>query len=492
MQRIANKPVKTARQIGSELATTYLSGTRWISAALLVLGSATLSWGQCWGWIGTQVNLGPSPQAVAIADFNGDGKRDVAVTDYVTNELKIRFGTGDGKFSGGNTNAVGYGPTAIAVGYLNADNKPDIATANRENHTVSILLNNGSGGFLPAVTKIVGLNPSSVAMGDFNSDGKTDVVVANGSSNSISLLLNKGNGTFSAPSFFKTDKSPTSLIARDLNGDGKTDVAVTNFISNTVMLMIGTGVGNFVATPTYTVGKGPISLAARDVDNDGKIDLVTANMLASTVSVLLNNGSTGWLPFSQPIDYPTVGIPSAVAIGDFNNDGSQDLAVASRNLDRVQLMQNGGNGNFTLAGKSDVTSPSGVAIGYIDSDTHLDIVLPCHSDLSYSWIYILRQGCGELARRGVEMPGSTGNSTATIIQTDDVTGLETTLGATVSPNPVEDELQVRIDGASGQAVRLWLVDGQGRTVVDRKVQVDENHHRESIPVTQTTAGLYLL
>ena len=88
--------------------------------------------------------------------------------------------------------AVGTNPHSVAVGDFNKDGKSDLAVANWNSNNVSILLGNGLGAFAAAVNYAVGTNPGSVAVGDFNRDGNPDLAVANRNSNNISILL--GNG----------------------------------------------------------------------------------------------------------------------------------------------------------------------------------------------------------------------------------------------------------------------------------------------------------
>ena len=100
------------------------------------------------------------------------------------------------------TSRVGNSPGSVAVGDFNGDGKQDLAVANANSGNVSILLGDGAGNFSAATNFGAGLIPYSVAVGDFNGDGKQDLAVANYGSDNVSILLGDGAGNFSAPTNF--------------------------------------------------------------------------------------------------------------------------------------------------------------------------------------------------------------------------------------------------------------------------------------------------
>src|SRR5436190_1694186 len=92
------------------------------------------------------------------------------------------------------------GTGSVVIADFNGDGKPDLAVVNHMTGNASILLGNGNGTFAAAVNYATGALPVAVATGDFNGDGKLDLaVVSNGISNNVSILLGNGNGTFAAP-----------------------------------------------------------------------------------------------------------------------------------------------------------------------------------------------------------------------------------------------------------------------------------------------------
>jgi len=124
---------------------------------------------------------------------------------------------------------VGPGPLSLAVGDFNGDGKLDLAVAN-DDGTVSVLLGNGNGTFQSAVTYSIGGQVNSVTVGDFNGDGKLDLAVTQFSSNNVGfgILLGNGNGTFQPTVKYSVGQNPNKLIAGDFNGDGRLELAVAD------------------------------------------------------------------------------------------------------------------------------------------------------------------------------------------------------------------------------------------------------------------------
>ncbi|MGH9694527.1 MAG: FG-GAP repeat domain-containing protein, partial [Bryobacteraceae bacterium] len=221
--------------------------------------------------------------------------------------------------------ATGSSPFSVAVGDFNGDGKQDLAVANyTDPGTISIFLGNGVGGFTRLTDINAGSFPFSIAVGDFNGDGKQDLAVVNatlGTPSTVAVLLGSGNGTFSAATYFAVGNGPTSIAMGDFNGDGKQDLAVTNFYSSNVSILLGDGAGHFSAPTNFPCGGGPYSIAVGDFNRDGNQDLAVANSSSpGRVSILLGDGAGN---FSAPTQFVTGNGSYALAIGDFNGDGNQ-------------------------------------------------------------------------------------------------------------------------------------------------------------------------
>jgi hypothetical protein len=238
------------------------------------------------------LSMGNNSDSVAVGDFNGDGNLDLAITSIcpfggIPNSIYIFLGKGDGTFSQAASLLPGTNPVFIAVGDFNGDGKTDLAVANNGSNTLTILLGNGDGTFSAAASPATGTNPTSLVVADFNTDGKPDLAVTNSGSNTVTVLLGNGDGTFTTAASPATGTSPRSIAVADFNADGKPDLAVTNFGSNTVTVLLGNGDGTFTTAANPATGNGPVSIVTANFNGDNKVDLAVANNISGTATVLL-------------------------------------------------------------------------------------------------------------------------------------------------------------------------------------------------------------
>lgn len=285
-----------------------------------------------------------SGYAMIAADFNGDGKLDLALLDVDPSMLVVALGNGDGTFQSPSQYATGNQPEGLVAADFNGDGKLDVAVVNHEDNTVSVFLGNGDGTFQAAKIFATGASPVSVVTADFNGDGKLDLAINDG--NSIAILLGDGDGTFQSP----TDYTPGAVIdgmaVGDFNRSGKLDIALSCYSNSEgpqLFVLLGNGDGTFqVPAGVSMENRGSQWMFAVDLNGDGKLDLVFSLQLQfAGIAVFLGNGD-GTFRQGEQIQ---IGLqPLGLVAGDFNADGKLDLAAATSGSVGIAL----GNGDGTF------------------------------------------------------------------------------------------------------------------------------------------------
>lgn len=322
---------------------------------------------------------------VKLADFNGDSILDMVSVGYTAAAFYIRLGVGDGTFGASTSYAAGTGALSLVTGDFNGDGNLDAVTANYGTTTVSVIRGNGDGTFMAKVDYTVGTTPFNLAATDFNGDSILDIAVANFGSASVSILLGTGTAgsyTFLPKNDYATGTQPSSVGIADLTGDGVKDVIASNYGSGTMTLWTGVGNGSFSTSTTYPIGAGtiPQEIEMGDFDNNGKQDVVTFFRTGSisAANIFFQKTGTNGLRTSQ-IDLATTAIGYHMATGDFNGDGKQDIVHANYTAsNKVSVFINSANGTGSFATKVDYTggtnTQAGVAVGDVNNDNYLDIV----------------------------------------------------------------------------------------------------------------------
>jgi FG-GAP-like repeat len=266
---------------------------------------------------------------VATGDFNGDGILDIVSTgNNSPGTVSVLLGKGDGIFAAEPiVSAAGtYYPSALAVGDFNNDGKLDLMVAIELTNAfgVEILLGNGDGTFqAPTVILQLAGSINYLEAIDINHDGNLDVLVADGGLGQVVIALGTGQGTFLIP----TELSYGAyFVTGDFNDDGNVDIAIARELyGNELSVLLGKGDGTF-HSPIPVTGNGA-PFATADLNNDGKLDLVL-NFNAETYSVLLGNGN-GTFQAPIPVAYKPVSGSESIfpLLVDLNRDGNIDLVI---------------------------------------------------------------------------------------------------------------------------------------------------------------------
>ncbi|MFN0151613.1 MAG: FG-GAP-like repeat-containing protein [bacterium] len=411
---------------------------------------------------------GIAPGHLVVGDFNEDGIWDLAASNnsFTSNSISVLIGqgaggVGDGTFAGAvNYPTGGSNPTGMASGDWNEDGRTDLAVVNGNSATISIFLGNGIGAlgdgtFAAATTVASSAGGRDIETADFNGDGRADLAVANVTTDKVHVFLGggagtTGDGTFALASTDSVGQDPRSIALGDFNEDGAADVATAKTLGSTTAVLLGgcapvldtsilafasggavvpVGTQQFInwtrgaavmavnvelsrdgganwemlasnvtafgyawtVTPPATeaarirvsdaavptrfdeidadfaicapfgaaaaipVGAGPNDAAVGDFNEDGIPDLAVACQSLGSVQILLGNGSRGVGngTYAPPIDYAIEVAPANIIAGDWNDDGITDLAFTKPGTNTIEFLIGAGaggvgNGSFTF------------------------------------------------------------------------------------------------------------------------------------------------
>jgi hypothetical protein len=319
---------------------------------------------------------GEYPSGLAIGDFNGDDNLDLVTANRDADTVSVLLGTGDGRFRPKLNYPTGSKPNAVAVGDLDGDGALDVVVVNSFASSVSVLLGTGQGKVATRVDYSTDDLPWALALGDLNGDGKLDVAVA---ASSVSVLLGSGDGTLEAKVSYATALDAESISIADLNLDDKPDLVVPCWVGSASVLL-GMGDGTFLDKTDYPISPGAVAGVAGDLDGTDGADLVTVDSMSNVVSVLPSTAGgglgagvsypVGGIPDSDnPYNYPgNVGVsPEGVALGDLDADGYLDVIVANGGSVGVLL----GTGDGTLGAVSEYPT-AGLALAVVAGDLNGD------------------------------------------------------------------------------------------------------------------------
>lgn len=350
----------------------------------------------------TIYSVGAYSEAVAVGDINGDSRNDVVVISYIkggeTNGLCVFLQNETGTFNSKVIYTASSNPSSVAIGDVNNDGRQDVAVANFSSDNVGIFIQNNTGTLNAQVVYPVGVQPDSIKIGDVNGDGINDVVVSNAMSSYISVLIQSGGVLTPQVTYPITSYGNNKIDIGDMNNDGRNDVILMrgrkSGIEN-IAVFPQNGSGT-LDTPTYRNVSGSdtrvYGMAVGNINGDTLADVVTNFSLNTNAYIAafiqVNTASLD----TNPVNYTAHNSPSSVAIGDVSGDGKNDVVVLHDGQGKMSIYKQNTSatlssyGNYSLPYSSSF-NPHSVALGDVNSDSVCEILI---ADKDYGLI-VMRQ-----------------------------------------------------------------------------------------------------
>ena len=446
-------------------------------------------------------SVGVNPSSLVIEDINHDGKQDVIIE--TSSYLAVMYGNGDGTLQDEVLLQTGLNLATVLVAQLNDDTHFDIIGVNGSSHSVAVFLGNGDGSFQTPEEYPTGRSPVWGGLADVNDDGAFDILTANSFSDDISVLLGNGDGTFQTAESFATGDDPRFLTTAHLDEDTNIDLLVANARSDTLSVLRGDGEGRFEIVQEYNAGDGLFVISVADLNNDQKSDVITAQSSSDDISVYMGSGDNTLLvqerfnvgvrprsiavgdvnadvlpdllapiqgsfvganiavligngngTFQDPMLFSAESTPFSAAFGDFDQNGSRDIATANGFGNNISVLL--GNNDATFSERQNFstgTQPAWLIVAHLDDDEFQDIATP--NELSNDVSVLLGKGDGSFEEQ-TRFPVGLRPSFLTMGKLDDNNTFDL-----VTANTRSGDLSILLgDGTGGFAEEMRLSAGQ--------------------------------
>jgi hypothetical protein len=314
----------------------------------------------------------PDISAISVADVDGNGHPDIAITDAGRGTVSLLMGGANGQIESGESYVTGRGPEQILLGDFTGDGRIDALVLNHVSDSVVLLPGTGSGFRSSSALLADARDLSALAVGDFDGDGHLDIAALSEEGGTVTLFPGNGRGTFTTHAALRVGTQPRAAIAGRFRPGNTDDLAITDFATDEVVVLQSSGPDPLSTVQRVRVDAGPSAIAAGSFSRAGLTDLAVGSQLSNTVSILRNDGNGH---FAVVEDIAVATEPGFLILGDTNGDGRLDLLVGNDRSDSVNVLLGTPDG-FAPAKQDHLGDRARPLVAEdLDGDGHVDLVV---------------------------------------------------------------------------------------------------------------------
>ncbi len=336
---------------------------RWFNSVSFLHNNGDLSFSKMVDDVRTQKGI----SSIALGDLNGDGYRDVAMSNLGYHNMTLILSNGTGDYQRGSSfelDVIDYesmDPIEVMIEDLDMDGDLDVWALTRSADSILFYPNDGTGSLQPFIQSFIGVNPTSFDMMDFDGDGDLDIITSDWKAwekkfhgnGTISVLENMRDGVFRTYRQYPTGNSPRGVFARDIDLDGDIDISSANYFGSTVSVLANNGNGRFKLDHEYPIGLEPYAVVLEDFDSDGYVDGASADEANFRIVLLRSDKDGGFT--TERFLYDIGAYPFSLRTTDIDGDGDIDMYTSNYFQNSTTLLMNDGSGDFETMFRETIT-----------------------------------------------------------------------------------------------------------------------------------------